>query len=304
MIVSLLDFNFPAPTIANEDEAPLEILEAGTGHGALTLHLARAVHAANPAPPYLPPKSRVTLDQTSCKDGSEQWRLETDDQADWEAYRCSRRAIIHSVELSPAYSAHAEKLVRGFRKGMYAPHVEFYVANISDWIASQIEARRKILHKETDPFLSYVLLDMPGSYLQIEKVAKTMKDGALLVVFVPSVTQIGDCVRAIQQKQLPLKMENVLELGEGISNGRVWDVRLFKKRAKAAVKVIESSEGSNAEALHEHLTCEEPKSDGEPAILGEGNEDDTPVMVCRPKVGRLVIGGGFLGLWRKIDTTK
>lgn len=149
---------------------------------------------------------------------------------------------------------------------------------------------------------------MPGVHQQIEQVSRAMKAGALLVVFVPSVTQVADCVRTIQERQIDLQLEKVLELGEGISNGRVWDVRLARKRAKRA---------RNGDALAVGPPPSQGLGDGEapvveenglyekPELLELAEEDlaaeDEPVMVCRPKVGRMTIGGGFLGIWRKED---
>nr|BAJ98614.1 predicted protein [Hordeum vulgare subsp. vulgare] len=58
-IVSLLDIH--ATPFRSEDDAhetfsppPLEILDSGTGHGSLTLHLARAIANANPPPLNFP----------------------------------------------------------------------------------------------------------------------------------------------------------------------------------------------------------------------------------------------------------
>ncbi|KAH8595770.1 S-adenosyl-L-methionine-dependent methyltransferase [Bisporella sp. PMI_857] len=43
-----------------EDDGVFEIFEAGTGHGALTLHLAQAIHSANPLAPIIPDKVKMT----------------------------------------------------------------------------------------------------------------------------------------------------------------------------------------------------------------------------------------------------
>jgi hypothetical protein len=99
---------------------------------------------------------------------------------------------------------------------------------VNDWIGRQLEARHH------QPFLSYVFLDMPSSHAYLQQVVTAMKDHALLAVFVPSITQIGECVREIKINSLPLRMDKVLELGDGISNGRPWDVRLAYKRANDA----------------------------------------------------------------------
>jgi hypothetical protein len=237
-------------------------------------------------------------------------------QEAWASYRTSRRAIVHSVEVSPTYSAHAQKLIHQFHRGMYAPHIDFHVASIGDWIHSQLDTRRhnsSIFRKSAnaEPFLSYAILDMPGCHLQIEAVAPAMKDGALLVVFVPSVTQIGDCVRIMRDKGLDLQMEKVLELGEGISNGRVWDVRLARKRAKpndSGPTMRESQSVDETNTLGKGSGADASEATGsdtdslQSAEVEAGRGDDS-VMVCRPKVGRMTIGGGFIGLWRKVDAT-
>ena len=309
--MSLLDIHVTPPTASNEHGPVLEILESGTGHGALTLHIARAVHAANPPAPFLPPPKRDHAPSATGEAASpDPTGTEGEMRAVWQAHRNSRRAIIHSVEVSPTYSAHAQKLIRQFRRGMYTPHIDFHVASVGDWITAELEARRHASslfrsHTDAEPFLSYVILDMPACHLQIETVALAMKDGALLVVFVPSVTQIGDCVRTIHDKGLPLHVEKVLELGEGISNGRVWDVRLARKRARAndssqkkspaASDGLQEGSSGTTEEDHEHSL--------QSAEAGEKTEDD-PVMVCRPKVGRMMIGGGFIGLWRKMDLSR
>lgn len=231
-------------------------------------------------------------------------------QATWTSYRASRRAVIHTVEISPSYSAHAEKLVRGFHRGIYAPHVDFYVSNVSDWISDQLESRRKptLFQSPSGPFLNYVVLDMPGSHLQIEKVASVMREGGLLVIFVPSVTQIGDCVKIIQDKQIPLRMEKVLELGESISNGRTWDVRLAKRRARATTPTVTVEDGDKDKTTKDM----DPEASPTVQAIEDGDIQETPaetrnaddaVMVCRPKVGRMTIGGGFIGLWRKVDSS-
>jgi hypothetical protein len=190
---------------------------------------------------------------------------------------------------------------------MYAPHIDFHVASIGDWIHSQLDTRRhhsSLFRKraEAEPFLSYVILDMPAYHVQIETVASAMKDGALLVVFVPSVTQIGDCVRVIQDKGLRLQMEKVLELGEGISNGRVWDVRLAKKRARTKDASPAQTENKALDDAGAKDTIGD-EADSLQSAEVEPSRDENPVMVCRPKVGKVTIGGGFIGLWRKTDSS-
>jgi hypothetical protein len=282
------------------------------------LHLARAVHAANPPPPSLPPPKLEQAPSVSVNaqhSPLEETGADKDIRATWEAYRASRRAVIHSVEISAAYSAHAQKLIHQFRRGMYGPHIDFHVSSIGDWIRSQLDSRNQSSffgkRPDTGPFLSYVILDMPACHMQIETVAPAMKDGALLVVFVPSVTQIGDCVQIIQDTGMRLQMEQVLELGEGISNGRIWDVRLARKRRssndsspiQANEQALEWKKSTKEAANANEQDPVDRKMDSLQKAAGDSSRDGDSVMVCRPKVGKMTIGGGFIGIWRKMDSS-
>lgn len=267
-MVSLLDIHVASPTSTNEPsyaQPPLEILESGTGHGSLTLHLSRAIATANPHPPLL-----------------------SADEQTWTAWKQSRRAILHSVEINEKTSAHAQKLIKGFRQGLYFPHIDFGVSDVASWVSAQ---QRK-------QFLSYVILDMPGVHDVIERVVPAMKDDAVLMIFVPSITQIGDCVRIIKDRKLSLDMMQVTELGEGLSNGRLWDVRLVQKRAqqkrarpgnlRAHLMGI-----GNADVNSESLVLDriEPTAEAE--------AEEPPVMVCRPKPGEMTMGCCYIGMWKK-----
>ncbi|ETI26389.1 hypothetical protein G647_03166 [Cladophialophora carrionii CBS 160.54] len=345
-IVSLLDIH-PEPVAeehAGNDSPPrIDILEAGTGHGSLTLHLARAIAAANPSPPTAElPKCRLYGDLTAVTPSTpaEHERSEAPTSTStltqtWSQWKSSRRAVIHTVEAVPSYSTHAEKIVRGFRRGLYWPHVDFYTSSLQDWLVQHS-------HGNTGQaeYLDYVCLDMPGVHEQLRHVAPAMKDNGRLLVFVPSITQIGECVRVIAEEGLGLEMGKVLELGEGISSGRKWDVRIVKPRKGSASLVHEGEEkrGSasplNSEEKEDgdetepvavetpasELTDSEgddvsgPETPSEPASDREvenlptspplpTSKDQAPVMICRPLVGERTFGGGFVALFRKISLT-
>ena len=276
-MISMLDIHVAPPTSTNDpspSQPPLEILESGTGHGSLTLHLSRAIAAANPAPPLL--------------SAGEQKRA---------AWKQSRRAILHSVEINEKTSTHAQKLVQGFRQGLYSAHIDFYVSDVASWVATQ---RKK-------EFLSYAVLDMPGVHLELEHVIPAMKDNAVLMTFVPSITQIGDCVRVIKDRNLPLEMIKVTELGEGLSNGRLWDVRLVQKRSQQrrskGVKVeADVVNPDKADAISEEFVHDRTalKADAEKTDV---EIDEAPVMVCRPRPGEMTMGCCYVGMWRKRPST-
>ncbi|CRG92319.1 hypothetical protein PISL3812_09376 [Talaromyces islandicus] len=308
LIVSLLDIHV---SFSDGGAPPLEILEAGTGHGSLTLHLARAIHAANSQPPPIPEKSQVrilanrpirpyadaeekTTSATSNKQHhhhhQHQHQQNPQQQTEWDEWRAQRRAVIHTVDVSAKFSTHAEKTVRGFRRGLYAGNVDFHVGPVEDWIADQTRQRNA-------PFLSYAILDMPSAHQRIPHVAPVLKRDGVLVVFMPSITQIGECVQLIAREKLPFVMDKVVELGTGLSSGRLWDVRLAVKKSRAdpsswaeSGRSAESSEGSSQGSF-------EGSSEG-PSELAV---DDNSVLVCRPKVGLKIVGGGFIGIWRRIE---
>ena len=291
------------PTAAKDDQPKLEILDTGTGHGSVTLHLARAIQAANPPMPDVDVESCGASSESSCDELSESGMLVNEAMTQsWQEWSANRRAVVHSVEISPVYSRHAEKkVVAGFRRGLYSPHVDFHVANVNEWIDRQLEGR------DHEPFLSYVFLDMPSCHRYMGKIASAMKKDALVAVFAPSITQIAECVREVKANELPLRMEKALELGDGISNGRLWDVRLTAQKANDPIDeshITNTREDAKGEPILEQAGSQSDQAPSSPIEEEERSlpslgASGAPVMVCRPKVGERVIGGGFVGLWRR-----
>ena len=124
----------------------LEILEAGTGHGALTLYLARAIDAGNTGSP------RWNDAQSEGNDG-EDGRLTSTDvllggeanahadndrdnagttaQSIYEHKHDRRRAVIHTIDVSRRLSKHARQMIKGFRQGMYRRNIKFHLGDVS-----------------------------------------------------------------------------------------------------------------------------------------------------------------------------
>lgn len=299
LIVSLLDIHTPAASPEGRVDEPLEILEAGTGHGSLTLHLARAINGANGCPPRIPTASqRQTLDEGATKTPAEE---KDTTQREWDEWRAQRGAILHTVDVGSNYSAHAEMIVRGFRRGLYAGNVDFYVSSVESWIEKQARRRSTgVFSKTVKPFLSYAMLDMPSAHLRIPLVASMLKPDGILAVFVPNITQIGDCVNLIREQNLPLVMDKAVELGTGISSGRLWDVRVVQTKSRGKLtteakedKASEPTEESSDESSS--TSADEAANDSVPE-----KARDESVLVCRPKVGERIVGGGFVGIWRKM----
>tara|TARA_R110002003_G_scaffold288_3_gene18335 strand:- start:34136 stop:35035 length:900 start_codon:yes stop_codon:yes gene_type:complete len=287
--VSLLDIHVDTPSDPLRTEPPLEILEAGTGHGALTLHLSRAIHAANPPLPKAPPIEQAEEPEDAVYLGESMADLHLTASESWKS---NRRAIVHTLDISSKHSKHAKKIVEGFRHGMYAHNVDFHVGDVSDWISDQR------LRRQTDePFLSHVLLDLPNADHHLQSVAPVLRVNGILAIFNPSITQIAGCVEAIREQKMPYLLDQVIELGAGTI--REWDVRAVRPRATLkTAEVRESSIPSDGEEVD--------PIEGQAARDGELAEDlaqtgEKWAMVCRPKVGRQVVGGGFLGLWRRME---
>ncbi|EME49578.1 hypothetical protein DOTSEDRAFT_164087 [Dothistroma septosporum NZE10] len=277
LIVDLLDLHPDHECRGRENESTattkVEILEAGTGHGSLTLHLSRAIHGLNARPPHL-----ISSDSTAA---SPDWKME-------------RHAIIHTIDVSPKFSAHAQTVVAGFRHGIYARNVDFHVGDVSEKLRELQKGSRGA------QFLSHAFLDLPAAESHMAAVATALRVDGTLIVFNPSITQINSCATRVKEQRLPFDLEKVIELGvNGGSGGREWDVRFVRPRTlKTGLGADSEAEQGHGlvEAIDEGDTSELPM----PAL----KDDERWSMVCRPKVGDRITGGGFLGLWKKRRTAE
>lgn len=289
LIVSLLDIHVDTPSSTTSHEPPFEILEAGTGHGALTLHLARAIHAANPPLAKIPDYA-VNVEEP--EDDVYLGESVTDlQETAIESWKSSRRAIVHTLDISSKHSKHARRIVQGFRHGLYAGNVDFHVGDISDWIASQRATRQT-----EEPFLNHVFLDLPNADTHLANVAPVLRVDGLLAVFNPSVTQIAQCVERIRQEKLPYLLDRVVELGAGMI--REWDVRAVRPRSTLKKSNANESDTSD-EGSADPVKGQEARDDELAEALA--TEEEKWAMVCRPKAGQMVVGGGFLALWRRME---
>lgn len=325
--MSLLDIHVTADRDAIAC-VPFEVLEAGTGHGALTLHLARAVHAANahlwtgPAEADVGTASPASATSNTTTDesvaviaaisASPSIPIPTPPppiQSD-PTSTPPRNAIVHTLDINPAHSTHARKVIQNFRRGLYAPNIDFHTGTIADFLTA-----RAATGSDT-PFLSCVVLDLPAAHDQLAAVVRAMRDDAVLAVFSPSVTQVARCIETCRVQALPLFLEQVVELGANVSAGRQWDVRLVRPRAsrrrEGSGVIVEAKAEAEADAEREGDGAS-PAGDAVDGVEGrEVVPDDSPrpdarnewELVCRPKVGDRITGGGFLGLWRRTKQLK
>lgn len=216
--------------------------------------------------------------------------------------RDQRGAVIHTVDVSRTRSESARQMIKGFRHGMYSDAIEFHVGEVSEWIETQFIER----DSERSPFLSHVILDLPSTSGNVETAASALKVNGSLVAFNPSITQIMSIVSVIKEKFLPLQLERVIELGQNMTGGREWDVRAVKPRAitraqnEVASHTTESEDMAHAPATSDNRLFDVESTETDRQAGGESKtlsiEDKSWEMVCRPKVGERVVGGGFLGV--------
>lgn len=233
-IVALSDLHIDYPEAPNNEDGgkitPLQFLEAGTGHGSLTLAISKALHAANALAHYAEDPSL-------------------------------RGAILHSVDCNSSHSIQGRRTLKGFRRGMYSNNVEFHISDSpSDWILSDdgqnwLETELVSKKQETgiyDPdepnaFLSGVYLDMPNYHEELVKLAPFVKAGGFMIVFCPSITQIIDAIDLIAEKNeflskqdppssLHLEHERTVQLLDGAGGGlKEWDTRRTFIRATGKI---------------------------------------------------------------------
>lgn len=296
-IISLLDIHAEPPSPENDptttgdsSQPSLQILEAGTGHGSLTLHLSRAIAPSNP------PVTSAIKPISSAKSIYRAGEESDDDIASPDTYsdalkqwRSQRRAILHTIDIDPLNRKHADQLIRSYRNATYWPHIDFHVANVKDWIAERLANNGNI------PFLDFAILDMPGVESYISPAIPAIKEGGSLLVFVPQITQIATCVQEIVTKDLGLKLEKVVELGDGVSTGRMWDVRMATLKNTRLSKRVGKKGSDEGEATGEAAGEDKSNESASPSV------GTIPPMVCRPIVGEMTRGGGFVGLWKKIS---
>ena len=280
------------------------------------MYLSRTIHAANPPPSEEEPASQSQVTEDTDKDSEEvhikhtviDKKNSSSSDVPYVHDQDQRRAVIHTIDVSPTYSTHAKKLVHGFRQGMYAKDVEFHVGDVSEWIDKQVIDRR--LDSRDEPFLAHIIFDIPAAQHHFEKAASVLYVHGSLLAFNPSITQIMEIIELVKHKCLPLQLDRVIELGPSMTGGREWDVRSVMPRARqkattqdesgATEKMDEGSAEENRECISSSENTEsETRDEGVARTLARQNASWK--MVCRPKVGYKVTGGGFLGVWRKMS---
>jgi tRNA (adenine57-N1/adenine58-N1)-methyltransferase len=277
---------------------PFEILEAGTGHGSLTLHLSRAIHSFNGLRPISPElyHSSESLPEDSASSGASETRplnFSPEDLESYEKWRSGRRAILHSLEASPKHLEHAKGVVQGFNFGLYSGNVDFHSASLRPWLSSLSKERPA-------PFLSHAILDLPQVSEELEGVARAMLANGTVIVFVPSITQIVKCAQLVKERDIPLYLDDVLELGSGAgTGGRQWNVKAVKPRALLKAEAEARLRLQEEDSAEQNRFDQDESAESEDGDTGDGGAGGGWEMICRPKAFGRIVGGGFVGIWKR-----
>ncbi|KAI5847514.1 S-adenosyl-L-methionine-dependent methyltransferase, partial [Tricharina praecox] len=205
-IASLLDVHVDGGALA-EGSAPLEIFEAGTGHGSLTLALARTDKARRGAVVH-------SLDISAKHSAHAR-----------DVVKGFRRGMyMDDIEFyvgDPSVWIRQQMKERG------------------------LEARDG--EGEAEGFLYAVLLDLPGHDDHLAAAAEATLTDGIVGVFCPSITQVAACLKMVKTQRLPLVLSQVLEFPGGAGTGaglRSWDVRYARVRSRSDKK-LSISEAEN-----------------------------------------------------------
>lgn len=196
MIVNLADLHVDYPEIVDGKVVDVKhFLEAGTGHGSLTLAIAKQIHLLN---------------------GFIRQNAEL------------RGAVLHTIDNRELHSNRGKKNLKMFNRGIYSDDVEFHVADSpSSWLLQS--------GRSNEEFLSGLFLDMPDPEQELDQISKNMRLNSPLTIFTPSVTQILKVIKHIQDNKSEIRLSFVgcYELQPG--GLREWDVRSTKIRATGEI---------------------------------------------------------------------
>ena len=134
-----------------------------------------------------------------------------------------------------------------------------YSSNVEFITVESISPWLQLQAQSTELF-SAAMIDTPSPEIHIESLTPLLEVDAFIAVFSPSITQFLPIKQLVSSKRLPLRLERVLELSP--TGAKEWDLRYTAIRQKG------------------RDTCEES-------------------LVCRPKVGVMSVGGGFVAILRK-----
>ena len=180
---------------------------------------------------------------------------------------------------------------------MYGGDIEFHIGRVCDWLENQT-VERGLSSSHRKDFLSHDLLDLPDAQEVVALAARALHTDGCLVVFNPSITQIMAVVNAIDRGYLPLKVDKILESSPLMTGGKLWDVRAVTPRARLRT----TNKDSAVESLEERQASGDMSTETDISEKDQSFVNGSASMVCRPKAGLRVQGGGFIGIWKKMKS--
>ncbi|KAJ2962597.1 hypothetical protein NQZ79_g2245 [Umbelopsis isabellina] len=158
-----------------------KVLEAGTGNGSLTLYLARAITGSK------------RIDVPSAED--QQGRIDT-------------------FDIRESHSRQAKLNVTGFARGSYRDAVNFHIGKLSETLPTVLSDQM------VGDYYDGAVLDMPEPHHELEMVVKYLKNDRFLVCYLPNITQVVDLLRHIKLNNVPLAMDDCVDV-----QIQEWEVR-------------------------------------------------------------------------------
>jgi tRNA (adenine57-N1/adenine58-N1)-methyltransferase len=150
------------------------VLEAGTGNGALTLYLARAVAGS-----------------IGIVDGEEHGEKHGEIQ----------QGRVDTFDIRESHIRQAEQTVGNFARGIYRPSVKFHNGSPSS-----------ILSNGLDSLYDGAVLDMPEPRHELDVVVQRLKNDRFLVCYLPNITQVVDLLSFIKKNNMPLAMDDCVDV--------------------------------------------------------------------------------------------
>ncbi|KAH3899127.1 uncharacterized protein SCDLUD_004553 [Saccharomycodes ludwigii] len=173
----------------------------------------------------------------------------------------SRGSIIHSLDRNLKHMKIGIGTVSGFQKGIYLDDVEFHYEPIGP--SNWVNSDIANYYRQlcdTTEFLQGCFLDMPSPEHEFTELSKYLTVDGFIIVFTPSISQIWDCYTFVKDNDLKLTLVSTFELLTGGNGG----MREWDVRRV----MIRNSE-----------------------MVGK---------VVKPRIGVRIVGGGFIGIFRKI----
>jgi tRNA (adenine57-N1/adenine58-N1)-methyltransferase len=108
---------------------------------------------------------------------------------------------VDTFDIRESHIRQAEQTVGNFARGIYRETVKFHYGSPSSILANGL-----------DSLYDGAVLDMPEPRHELEMVVKWLKNDRFLVCYLPNVTQVVDLLSFIRKNNLPLAMDDCVDV--------------------------------------------------------------------------------------------